>query len=198
MGFISLNLLVGKTSNYFCVAIPQGEQTILVLRQESDSDSGSSEIRKAKDRMRLLFDSLPVALFVVSREGLVEAVNPTAVSMFAYSKEELSAVSFTDLLDSSEQRSQMSFMKFITESLGTMCRLTGVKKGRETFSDRSLCAAFGSFEAKLLLFSIRHNRPCRAGNDKTRVYRDGQSRSSFAIDQRQSLSVVHRSGKLSC
>lgn len=120
---------VDKERRFLCISIPENkEKSKIVIKGIGDDGQTESRLRAARLRMKSLFDNLPVALIVVNDEGIIEAVNPTCLSMFSYTNDEIKNKKITGLISAETGRTNKSFMQFLIKSIGQFTRLTGKKR----------------------------------------------------------------------
>lgn len=61
------------------------------------------ELRRSEERYRLLFDNLHDALFLIDKDGKIIEHNPRVLEMSGYTPDELSEISFFDLITSEDR-----------------------------------------------------------------------------------------------
>ncbi len=128
---LRLKLSTLGSSRYRITASKDKDLFLLAAPMEAQSESTKGEIDTSKQRARLLFDKLPLALLVVSQSGMIEAGNTVACTMFDYSATSLSSVSIEQLLklDSTE----LQLIEFLKRMIGRSFHATGRKSNSDAF-----------------------------------------------------------------
>ncbi len=117
----------------------------------SQSQSVQNALDSSKQKTRLLFDKLPLALFVVSSKGLIEAGNAVACEMFQYNAKQLAALPISELLR--EINSELHLVDFLKRMIGRTCRISGRRCDGDIFP-AEIHTQFLDDSGELLLLSI--------------------------------------------
>jgi len=108
---------------YFCVAHDITERKV-----------AEDLLRESEARIKLIIESLPVALIISDSEGMIETSNVRTEQMFGYGDEELCGSSLNALLNFSGQPAGADFLKNIREkSLGKVSELDALRKDGSRF-----------------------------------------------------------------
>lgn len=156
---LGLSLEHHSAPTYECIGVPAGEDTICIVAKRLESDnhgigadrrSGddrrggverrtgelsdetlNTQLRFAKEQVRILFGKMPVALLVVNANSAIETVNPVAESMFGYTREVWREIHLDKLLDDGDDASKL--FKRLAETPGKLIRYDGFKSSGERF-----------------------------------------------------------------
>lgn len=128
---LRLKISTVGSSKYRITASKDKDLFLLAAPVEAQSESAKGEVDSSKQRARLLFDKLPLALLVVSQTGVIEAANTVACTMFDYSATSFSSVSIDQLLklDNTELR----LIEFLKRMIGRSFHATGIKSKSDAF-----------------------------------------------------------------
>ncbi len=139
---------------YHCIGIPSTNDRICVVAKKlEESNLLSDQLSEAKQRMRVLFDKLPVSLLVVNSACRIEAVNPTAEKMFGYSGQVWQSLALYDLLSVPHRQASRDLFELLGEAPGRINRLDGLSgTGTKFYVEAS--AEFMDSTGKRLLLSI--------------------------------------------
>ncbi len=156
---LGLSLEHHSAPTYECIGVPAGEETICIVAKRSETDnhgtnserrSGddrrggierrtgdlsddtlNTQLRFAKEQVRILFGKMPVALLVVNATSAIETVNPVAEKMFEYPREVWREIRLDRLLDGGDDAANL--FKRLAETPGKLIRYDGFKSNGERF-----------------------------------------------------------------
>ncbi|MDZ4832255.1 MAG: PAS domain-containing protein [Candidatus Melainabacteria bacterium] len=114
-------------------------------------DADSEYLDDTKKKTRLLFDKLPLALFVVSKNGMIEGANGVACEMFGYDAKQLALVSITSLLTQSSAEFELT--EFLRRMIGRTFRVVGTRRDDANFP-AEVHTQFLDDSGDLLLLSV--------------------------------------------
>lgn len=144
----------GDSPEFACIGIPLGEDRLSIIARRVVSGPANvfaEQLSEAKQRIRLLFNKLPVSLLVVNRELAIEAVNPTSEKIFGYSRDEWRPLSLLDLVVPNSNRTGDQLLSQLSESPGRTIRLEGKKKSGATFPMEVSAEFMDGTQSKLLV-----------------------------------------------
>lgn len=150
---LECRLAIGKKVAFVVLsgfAIKTGE-VLLTAYEISKYVLDSREKEYAHNLSRLLLESLPIALIVVSSMGMIRAVNPSIEKLFSWSARELAEQNVLKLFQSGEERSEHSFLALLNKLHGNSTRLTAVRKDGSTFPVELWCNPLGGDAGEMVL-----------------------------------------------
>lgn len=104
---LPLGLLISLTVAVFLIV---GSILVGILIDERLSKISES-LKQSEIRGRLIVNSMLDGLVVINYQGIIEAANPAACSMFAYSREELLGKNVKILMDDSHSKSHDTYLQ---------------------------------------------------------------------------------------
>lgn len=131
---IRLSLEHHSAPEFHCIGVPASNDEVYVIAKRTVNESQSNLLSDARHRIRVLFESLPVSLLVVTDDGTIEMVNPTAEKLFGYTGKEWRQLRLPDVV------TRKSGVASVFEQLttGRTHRLEGLKStGDKIFIDVS-------------------------------------------------------------
>lgn len=153
--FIKMLVRTGHPHSIECrLAIESGKIEDVILIGSSTDNQGvllTAQLNDNRSRTRLFFESLPIALIVVSPRGVIKAVNPWIEKLFAYSARELAKQHVLTLFEGAEERSEQSFLSLLNKLRGNSTRLTARRKDGTTFPVELSCNSLDSAHGEMIL-----------------------------------------------
>lgn len=108
------NQLINKISTYFRL-IEKERQLNQVL--EEQVAARTAELRQAKQYLENIINTMGEALLVLTPQGIIKNVNPTACHMLDYSEHDLLGMSIGDVFEEDEEEQAGAFMGTWLEAL---------------------------------------------------------------------------------
>jgi len=113
-------------------------------------------LKESEARIRMIVESMPVALITSDADGIIETTNIRGEQMFGYRNQEIVGQHLAMLLGSEETAAPGSFMKMVSEKwLGRVGEVTALKKNGGEFSlELSISQFMDRSEDKLLTVAL--------------------------------------------
>jgi PAS domain S-box-containing protein len=108
------NLLINKISTYFRLI---EKERGLNRRLEKKVAERTTELQQAKDYLENILNNMGEALLLLTREGVIKAVNPAACQMLDYREQDLLGMAIGDVFEEDEQEQAGAFMGTWLEAL---------------------------------------------------------------------------------
>ncbi len=99
----------------------------------TDRKKMESALQVQRAKFCALFEHSPDAVFLITPDGSIEAVNPAACAMFGYSEQELSTIGLCGMLDSNDPRLSAGLKERQQAGYIKTVELTAIRKGAERF-----------------------------------------------------------------
>jgi PAS domain S-box-containing protein len=113
---------------------PSEQAMFCVAHDISERKRAEEELRASEARVRQIIDSMPVGLFIIDDDGIVEMVNPAALELFRYSADELIDRHIMGVFPTVKSAQPYAFMDALFEdALGRITEREGVRKDGTTF-----------------------------------------------------------------
>lgn len=157
---LGLSLEHHSAPKYECVGVPTGEDSICVVARKLETDNNAVEDRRsgddrrggidrrtgeftddalntqlrfAKEQVRILFGKMPVALLVVNKKCAIETVNPVAEKMFGHPREVWRDLHLDKLIDGRDHVAKDDLFARLSETPGKLLRYDGIRNDGERF-----------------------------------------------------------------
>ncbi len=147
---LRLKLEHASTPEYNCLGELIDDHEMTITARKVMSAGVMAQLSDAKERIRVLFNKLPVALLVVSSESFIEAVNPTAEKMFGRSTELMERLRLSDFLND-EGTEEAALVAFFNEHPGRIKKCFGLRKDGDPFPVEVSGEYIDAVQKKLLL-----------------------------------------------
>jgi|GEM_PF-953604 len=105
---------------------------LAVSRDVTAAHQAEAELRESEARFRAYVESSPMAVFLVDRKSRIVDCNPAGAALSGYRKDELSALTFNDVLAPASKRRGVAFQRRLSRSGSSSANLQVVHRdGRE-------------------------------------------------------------------
>ncbi len=108
------NLLINKISTYFHLI---EKERALNQQLEEQVAKRTEELRQAKQYLENIINTMGEALLVLTPEGIIKSVNPTACEMLDYPEQDLIGMSIGDVFEEGDLEEANAFMGIWLEAL---------------------------------------------------------------------------------
>lgn len=108
------NQLINKISTYFRLI---EKERGLNQRLEEEVAARTTELSQAKKYLQNIIDTMGEALLILTPQGTIKSVNPTACKMLDYHTEDLLGMSIGDVFEEDDQEQADAFMGIWLEAL---------------------------------------------------------------------------------
>jgi len=124
---------------------PTEETLFCVSHDITQRKVAETLLRESEARLRLIMESMPVALIVVNEAGCMELANATAEKMFGYDYDHLISLPFASLFPELKKEGQDALGELLDKGPGKTTDLNAIKLSGESFPVE---LSFSEFETR--------------------------------------------------
>ncbi|MBX9696315.1 MAG: PAS domain S-box protein, partial [Cyanobacteria bacterium] len=150
-GTSTYQIIVFKDRDIFLSATPLESPRPASGNMKAQEEVQKNSLDRSKQKIRQLFDKLPLALFVVSKAGLIEGGNAVACEILGYTPKQLASILINDLFQ--PVSSELELIDFLSRMIGRTCRVTGTRASGAKFP-AEIQAQFFDDAGELLVLSV--------------------------------------------
>jgi len=153
---LGLSLEHNSSPRYHCIGVSTGDDSLCIIARrkepaEVNVDAMNSQLADAKQQVRVLFGKLPVALLVVNKNCMIEALNPTTEKLFGYTPEAWRQMHLNKLFEGFSELSNEFLFNRMSENPGKISRLDAFKADGEKLPVEVSAEFIDASKTKLLL-----------------------------------------------